>query len=296
MRKAIRNFKTKHNIFPRRWLLGITSYSKFIGYIRPKLSKGKSIDYRIWRRLLRDAWEPKELSLPVGKKILVLSPHSDDEAIGAGGILWAHRDVADIHVVLLTDGAAYGFLQKEAQSVEDKRADNDRERARLVEIRNNELLETTAALNAKSVKFLNLADGEFTADSKTISMLRQVMHEIKPDVVILPWFLDGHRDHQEANRIFAGACDDPGILVLGYEIHAISDPNAYFDITDHLDAKLKLIENYKSQIKERAYGSFAQGLAKVRGYQMMSVEGNNSAEAFVALPAEDYCSLVNEIL
>lgn len=270
-------------------MLGITSYSKFIGYIRPRLSKGKSIEYRIWRKLLTDAWEPKELTLPVGKRILAISPHSDDEAIGAGGILWAHRDCAEIHVVLLTDGAAYGFLPEESENAEDQRA-------KLVKIRKDELLKTTAALNAKSVDFFDLPDSEIRADDETVSRLRAVLDEVKPDVVILPWFLDGHPDHQAANRLFAKACNNPKLMVLGYEIWAMSDPNAYFDITEHLDAKLALVENYDSQLKERAYITFARGLARVRGYQMISVEGNNAAEAFVALPAADYCDLVNEVL
>ena len=32
-------------------------------------------------------------AFPIGKKILAISPHSDDEAIGAGGIIWAHREL-----------------------------------------------------------------------------------------------------------------------------------------------------------------------------------------------------------
>ena len=285
----IRAFLKNHKFHPRRWILGLISYSKFIGYIRPALSKGTSSDYRIWRKLLKDAWEPRELSLPVGKRILVISPHSDDEAIGAGGLLWAHRDCSEIHVVLLTDGAAYGFVDD---------ASNDREdaKSRLIEVRKQELLKTTVALNARSVTCFDLPDGGIAATDTTVAKLQSILESLRPDVVILPWFLDGHPDHQAANVLFARACNIPSIMVLGYEIWAVLDPNAYFDITSHLDAKLALIRNYASQLKEVDYDTFAQGLAWVRGYQLIKKQGKKAAEAFVALPAQDYCNLVKEVL
>lgn len=273
----------------KRWVLGLISYSRFIGYIRPALAKGKAIDYRIWRKLLATAWEPRELSVPVGRRILAISPHSDDEAIGAGGLLWAHRDVAEIHIVLLTDGAAYGFIPGAT-------GDAQQNKAQLVALRKQELERTAAALKAKSVSFLDLPDRGIVVNETTVSKLKAVLDSVRPDVVILPWFLDNHPDHQAANRLFAQACNNSGILVLGYEIWAILEPNAYFDITGHLPAKLDLVKNYGSQLKEADYPTFAQGLAWVRGYQLIKKTGRNAAEAFVALPAEDYCSLVNEVL
>jgi len=275
--------------YPKRWILGAISYSRFIGFIRPALSRGKNQDYRIWRKLLTIAWEPRELTMPIGKRILALSPHSDDEAIGAGGILWAHRNVSEIHIVLLTDGAAYGFATAELK-------DRVAEQTHLIAARKQELMKTAKSLNTKSVTFLDIPDRGIMIDEMNVSKLRAVLDSVKPDVVILPWFLDGHLDHQAANRLFAKSCNNPNMLVLGYEIWSVLDPNAYFDITDHLDAKLALVNNYTSQLKEVDYATFAQGLAWVRGYQFIRKSGKKAAEAFVALPAEDYCSLVNEVL
>jgi LmbE family N-acetylglucosaminyl deacetylase len=285
----IRALFKRYKFHPRRWLLGLISYSRFIGYIRPSLGGGKGVDYRIWRKLFLNAWEPRELSFPVGKRILAISPHSDDEAIGAGGLLWAHRDVADIHIVLVTDGAAYGADQREGQTLEEARA-------KLVEDRKNELRKTADALRAKSLSFLDLPDRGIVIDDGSVAKLRKVLDEINPDVVLLPWFLDNHPDHRSVNRLFARACANRNPLVLGYEIWAVLDPNAYFDITDQLDAKIALIENYTTQIGEVDYMTFARGLAWVRGYQLIQKHGRKAAEAFVALPAEDYRELVDEVL
>lgn len=285
----IRSILKRYKFHPRRWLLGLISYSRFIGYIRPALGGGKGVDYRIWRKLFLTAWEPRELSFPVGKRILAISPHSDDEAIGAGGLLWAHRDEADIHIVLVTDGAAYGAVQREGQTPEGARA-------ALVEERKNELRKTADALRTKSLSFLDLPDRAIVIDDESVAKLRKLLDDINPDLVLLPWFLDNHPDHRSVNRLFARACANRNPLVLGYEIWAMLDPNAYFDIADQLDAKIALIENYTTQIREVDYMTFARGLAWVRGYQLVRKNGRKAAEAFVALPAEDYCGLVNEVL
>jgi LmbE family N-acetylglucosaminyl deacetylase len=273
----------------RRWILGLISYSRFIGFIRPALSKGKSVDYKIWRKLLNAAWEPRELTVPVGKRILAISPHSDDEAIGAGGLLWAHREAAEIHFVLLTDGAIYGYVPETAQTPEQAKA-------QLVELRKQELMQTAQALKAKSVTCLDLPDRGLVADEATVAKLRAVLDQVRPDVVILPWFMDNHPDHLAANRIFAAASNNPSALVLGYEIWALLEPNAFFDITQHLDAKLELVKNYRSQLRDADYPTFTEGLARVRGYQLIKKTGRKAVEAYVALPAEDYCDLVKEVL
>jgi hypothetical protein len=44
------------------------------------------------------------------------------------------------------------------------------------------------------------------------------VRNIRPDVVLLPWFLDEHVDHRRANLIYALACGDIEATVLGYEI------------------------------------------------------------------------------
>lgn len=151
-------------------------------------------------------------------------------------------------------------------------------------------------MRAKSLSFLDLPDRAVVIDDDSVAKLRKVLDEVDPDVVLLPWFLDNHPDHRSVNRLFSRACTNRNPLVLGYEIWAVLDPNAYFDITDQLDAKISLIENYATQIGEVDYMTFARGLAWVRGYQLIRKNGRKAAEAYVALPAEDYRELVDEVL
>ena len=49
------------------------------------------------------------------KKILVVSPHADDETLGAGGYLLKHRDLKDeIYWLNVTNARTeYGYTEKE---------------------------------------------------------------------------------------------------------------------------------------------------------------------------------------
>ena len=95
----------RSGIHPRRWLTGLVSYSRYLGYIKPQLMPASEEEFRIRRQLLARAWQPRKLVAPIGKRILALCPHPDDESIGAGGLLLAHRELAEIHLVCLCDGA-----------------------------------------------------------------------------------------------------------------------------------------------------------------------------------------------
>jgi hypothetical protein len=100
----------RNGLFPRRWLTGLVSYSRYLGYIKPQLLQSTEEEFRIRRQMVARAWEPRRLTAPLGKCILALCPHPDDESIGTGGLLLAHRDLAEIHLVCLCDGARGGSL------------------------------------------------------------------------------------------------------------------------------------------------------------------------------------------
>jgi N-acetylglucosamine malate deacetylase 1 len=275
----------RHGFYPRRWLTGLVSYSRYLGYIKPQLLQPSEEEFRVRRQLLAYAWEPRRLTAPMGKRILVLCPHPDDESIGAGGFLLAHRDLAEIHLVCLCDGAGGGSLE-----VPDSNS------KALVEARRAEFHKTAAALRAASIRHLDYPDGNIPSSATAAERLRSIVREIRPDVVLLPWFLDGHVDHRHANMLYARACTDLEAIVLGYEIWSLLEPNAIFDITDHLADKLLLIRNYSSQLRTVDYVQYATGLAHVRAYQTaLHPLRSGAAEAFLALPNREYCELVREL-
>ena len=108
-------------------------------------------------------------------------------------------------------------------------------------------------------------------------------------------FLDNQQDHQTANRLWASACREWPCMVLGSEIWSLHvAPNAYFEISDTLAAKLLAIAEFTSKLATVDYGRLADGLARVRGFQCPGVERRTgAAEAFFTAPNVDYCDLVS---
>jgi len=281
----IRTTLRRHQISPRRWLTGLCGYARYLGYVRPQLLQGSEAEYRVRRQMLAHGWEPRKLVPPLGKCILALCPHPDDESIGAGGFLLAHKDIAEIHLICLCDGGAGGSLGSKDASTDSMK-----------EVRRKELRKTAEDLRAHSIKHLDFPDGHISIDVSAIAALRAAVLAVKPDVVVLPWFLDDHIDHRSANLLYARACFDLDAIVLGYEIWSLLEPNAVLDITDHLQNKLRLIANYPSQLSTVDYVQYASALAHVRAYHAaITPLRSGAAEAFVALPNREYCELVSNL-
>lgn len=81
-----------------------------MGRIKPELMV--SYEKEILARLqsLNRCWEMARLKAPLGRRILVLAPHPDDESIGAGGILLAHRGISEVYIVNVFNGEGGGQL------------------------------------------------------------------------------------------------------------------------------------------------------------------------------------------
>jgi LmbE family N-acetylglucosaminyl deacetylase len=267
-------------------LNGLISYPRYLGYIKPHLLNLSEEEFVVRRKLVAKAWECRHLEFPVGKRILAISPHSDDESIGAGGLLWAHREVAHIHLVTLYDGAAGGSLP-------DAEPDLSRTNARMVQTRKEELSKTAAMLGARTCCHFDLPDGGTPHDQDALDRLAELVRELRPDVVLLPWFLDNHAHHRRANLLYAWSCHNVETTVLAYEVWSLLEPNALFDITDHLEAKLNLIRNYQSQLRTVDFLNYALGLAKLRAFHgSIRLRREGAAEAYIALPGPEYCELV----
>lgn len=278
----IQNRLHQRHIHPRRWLKGLVAYSRYVGYVQPALLTDSAEEYQVRRQLVAPGWGCRQLTAPVGKRLLVLSPHPDDESIGPGGLLWAHRASAEIHLVTFSQGDAGGSLGA---------GESD-----MTAVRRAELSRTAQALGARSTHSFAYRDGQIPVTAAAVADVRAVVERIQPDVVLLPWFLDNHMDHSRVNLLYATACPDREALVLGYEVWRMLEPNAVFDITPHLAGKLDLVRNYPSQLRTVDYLSYVEGLARVRAYHAgIDARRSGAMEAFVALPNQEYCELVRRL-
>ena len=136
----------KTKLHPLVWLKRLFSYSRYLRFIRRKLLVRSEKEYRARRKLIALVRKPRMLSLPVAKRILVCSPHPDDESVGAGGLLWAHRNISDIHIIVFSKGECGG-------SLENHSGDNKSYTDVISNARKEEFFKTAKMLNVKSWHF-----------------------------------------------------------------------------------------------------------------------------------------------
>ena len=187
----------------------ILTYSRFLGAIKPDLIKANPAEFEVRLACLKQSLSPATLRVPVGRRILAISPHPDDETIGAGGLLLAHSRYAEIFVLTIFNGDGGGVLE-----AADRRSPNYK--SRLVEARRKELHAACAHFSGRVIGSLGLSDGQIPGPAEcALERLRDFVQSVRPDVVILPWLLDNHADHRTANLLWAKACADVSCMILG---------------------------------------------------------------------------------
>jgi len=200
-------------------------------------------------------------------KVLLLSPHTDDIELGAGGtviklleekgndICWAVFSICEDAV---PEGLPPDTLKKEFVSVASR-------------------------LGIRNCHIYNFPNKDFPQHrQEVLTRLDTIKAEFKPDLVISPSLHDFHQDHktiaEEAVRAFKR---DAGII--GYELpwnNLVFSPQLTVKLTEkHMQVKWEILSIYKSQLTlQRSYFSkeFIFGWAKMRGAQLNC----NYAEAF----------------
>jgi LmbE family N-acetylglucosaminyl deacetylase len=274
----------------RAWIDALLTYPRFLGTIKPKLMRAAAQELAPRLSLYRAGWWPKRLEPPLAERILAISPHPDDEAIGCGGLLLAHLGHATIRIVNVYNGDGGGALE------EGPWRDDPDYKARLVDVRARELDEAARALGISSVVRLGVSDCAGEPGPREVAALREALETFRPEIVLLPWMLDDHVHHRRTNALFAKASEGLNMMVLGYEIWTLLQPNATLNITGLLDRKLEIIRLYASQLRTVDYVAYAEGLARTRAFLTpVSPDRGGAVEGYMALPSRDYCDLVRSL-
>lgn len=125
------------------------------------------------------------LELDPAARLVVVSPHPDDEVLACGGLIAHHvARGGDVAVIAVTDG--------EASHAGDAAWPPER----LAAARRAERLAGLSSLGvaAESVRGLHLPDGGIAAHRSTLA--EHLRRALSPgDVVVSTWALDGHPDH-----------------------------------------------------------------------------------------------------
>jgi LmbE family N-acetylglucosaminyl deacetylase len=220
-------------------------------------------------------------------RVLVISPHADDEVLGCGGMMAALSAAgASVHVLYLAVDGMHHFGLSEATTYA----------GRLTEI------ERVAEILGFSYD-IAFGDQDLTERLDTlprrdmVDLFQDAMNHHRPDLLLLPSFADYDQDHRAvfdagfaAARPIAqqfGKWLVPHVFL--YEMSKIqwaAEPlprsTAYYDITEHLSHKLEALRAYKSQYRPVPHirsSESVTALAVLRGAEM----GVHHAEAFGVL-------------
>lgn len=210
------------------------------------------------------------------KKILIISPHPDDEIIGCGATLSKFKNQSIYWLIITKMSKTSGFSEKK------------------IKIRKKEIEKIAKKLNIKKTINLDFDTGSLNRGNlkKLIENLSNTLNQIKPDTVFCPFINDSHSDHffvTHAINSIIKVFRHPYIkLVLMYETLSETNfnfvkkgfkPNFYVDISRFLKKKISLTKIYKSEFKNHPFprsSKSIKALAELRG----SESGFYYAEAY----------------
>ncbi len=200
-------------------------------------------------------------------KIMVVSPHPDDETLGAGGTLLKMKDKGyEIYWLNVTSmKEEYGYTR-------------ERIRERQEEI---DSVKKAYCIDGFIDLGLEPAGLDKYDSAQLIYSFKQTLEEVRPAILLLPYRFDVHSDHRV---IYDGmySCTKsfraPYLKkVLSMEILSETDlaprensfsPNVYVDISDYINQKIEIMKIYKSEIKKAPFPrneDAIRGAASYRG-------------------------------
>ena len=209
---------------------------------------------------------------PGFRSVVVLAPHPDDEAVGAGGTIRLLADSgARVTVVFATDGdATIGASEDPSEVARRRRAE----------------AEASCALLGAEPRFLGLPDGSVASEVAALARgLGDAVRTTGAEAVFLPWFADGHPDHDACSRAVGAAGLEPSVEVWGYETWTPLPANRVVDITSAVEAKRRAIAAHATAHQAFDVGAML-GLSRYRSVH--GLMGRGYAEAFLAGRLADY--------
>jgi len=213
-------------------------------------------------------------------KILVITPHPDDEVLGCGGAIINHVKKGDeVYLCIATKVYTPDWTEK------------------FIKERVLEIEKSNKILGIKKTFFLDFktAQLDVVPQKELNEKISKVIEEVKPEIVYLPHKGDLHKDHR---LVFYSSlvATRPGYnnyikRVLSYEVLSETDwgnvicpflPNVYIDITESIEEKIKAMQAYKSEIRKYPHSRSLE-MIKVLAQKRGAEAGLELAEAFLLI-------------
>jgi LmbE family N-acetylglucosaminyl deacetylase len=129
-----------------------------------------------------------------------------------------------------------------------------------------------------------------------LDRLSELIHALKPQVVLTPWILDSPAKHRMVNHLLWLADKRnrlPDFEVWGYQVHNTLFPNGYVNITSVAEKKLEILRCFKSQNEfGQCYDHLAMGTAAANARFLQRSPEPRYVEVFFTLPIRELLRLV----
>jgi LmbE family N-acetylglucosaminyl deacetylase len=204
---------------------------------------------------------PIKAVVPESGRVLVLSPHIDDDVIGAGGCLIKHIRAGDfVKVVYFAD---------------------------CTEARVREAEEAAAIIGVRDLEFLGLESKRLLECRGLDDKLSAILKDFNPDILYLPSLFDRHNDHLAVNHLLAAVHSrfHFDFTVCAFEVWTALVPNLIIDITDSVAEKKQALLKYSSQLTANDWLDAALSINRFRG---VTSGAGTYAEGFMRYSIKEY--------
>lgn len=131
-------------------------------------------------------------------KLLIFSPHPDDESLGAGGlIIQSLKNDAKVKVVEVTDGNKQGRANQRKEEVK-----------KALQI---------LGLGEENIIFLNLSDGKLSQEKDLDKIFLKIIQDFQPTYVLTAHPADEHPDHSKTGQNIQKAIEESNLKPQVYE-------------------------------------------------------------------------------
>ncbi len=191
--------------------------------------------------------------------LVVLAPHPDDAEASCGGLIANAVAAGDtVFILTMTGGelGVWGRSPAEARTIREAEARN------------------AAAVLGAQVLFFGGMDGSLAVDTSATNRLLNILEGLHPSVVVAPWPLDVHPDHQATGLLAWRVVHDRSTTFDLYFYETSNSPHTksahfvpteYIDITSVLRLKQTALSQQVSQHPEEWWPMY-EAMALVHGY------------------------------
>lgn len=180
----------------------------------------------------------------LNRKVLILAPHPDDEVLGCAGLIqYLNRTGKEVYVAILTNGE---------NSLQNGKKDE------IVQARKTSTLKASEILNLKNIYWCNMEDGNIGGSKH--ELLLDFVNELKPDLIFVPHYLEGWKDHEATEKIGSDLMSMmPYLICYHYCVWFwFSMPYAKFTKVHWKNAKILTMSDKEHQNKLKAINVYVE--------------------------------------